>query len=856
MIPILFPANETEFTTNGLGALSDASSCTVTEERNGSYELEMQYPVKGHHYSDIALDTIILAQPADGKDPQPFQVYKISTPINDIVTISAQHISYRLSFIPVAPLTTTGASSTLNGLKTNSIVEHPFAVWTDIDNTTSKYSRLYPSSFRECIGGTEGSFLDVFGGEIEWDKFNVNLRLHRGSDKGVRISYSKNLTDFKNEEDNNGVITGVYPYWMNSETSEIVTCGIVYAIKDYGYSPILPQESSPIWKNGTYYRIKTDGYYQNDEDLVPDWEPNKYYYIKQSGYYNVEDTVAPAWEPDKYYSVLPYGFFNISGETAPEFVYDTYYEKLGEEYIQLSEEVAPEWKSDTYYKNIGTTYSPEYEITTEKPSNWDTNYNDYFIKEASSFEVLTAKPHDWEDNYSSYYIYVKPEYLVTTSQPANWNTNYKGYFVHYTYDENNPIYILTTSEPYDWYESYNKYFEHYYQKEGIVDYIVTTTEPSDWSTNYTNYFTYWEEKYSEDYPFSRLVTMDCSSDFQYKPTKRLLRRYATNYVNSTSLTEKSISLSISFVALWQTEEYKNIAPLERVNLCDTVTVDLKSGDSLNSVKLKVIKTTYDVLSERYTEIELGNSTSSLSNTISNINNTISEAISDTMSTLQSSLAYQAKLMNGALGGNVKINYNAKGLPCEFIIGDSDDISKMVNCLRINYRGIGFSKNGYSGPYTSIWGLDGEFDGQCIKAGSIDGVSIKANTVQASSLTAAAKEELLENVTESISELKTGLDGLTDLSGWLRVEDGHLFIGDKNSTIVIVQGSFTDDSGHTYQKISFVDMSTDPAKELAYISNNRFYTNEMMLGGYKLSASKNAKEGLSFRWVETADDINE
>ena len=91
MIPILYSASETDFNTNGLGALSDVSECKVTEERNGSYELEMQYPVKGRHYSDIVLDAIIYARPSDGKDPQPFQIYKISTPINDIVTISAYY---------------------------------------------------------------------------------------------------------------------------------------------------------------------------------------------------------------------------------------------------------------------------------------------------------------------------------------------------------------------------------------------------------------------------------------------------------------------------------------------------------------------------------------------------------------------------------------------------------------------------------------------------------------------------------------------------------------------------------------------------------------------------------------------
>ena len=281
MIPILYSATETEFLSNGLGALSDVSSCVVTEERNGSYELEMQYPVSGIHYSEIELDSLIYAQPADGKDPQPFQIYKISTPINDIVTISAQHISYRLSFIPVAPLTTTGASATLNGFKSSSIVEHPFTVWTDMENNTSKYSRLYPSSFRECIGGTEGSYLDVFGGEIEWDKFVVKIHQHRGTDNDVRIAYAKNLTDFKNEEANDGVITAIYPYWMNSETSEMVTCGIVYAIKDAGYISIPSQETTPTWGLNTYYRVKTSGYYQNDEDLAPDWIENKYYYVNR-----------------------------------------------------------------------------------------------------------------------------------------------------------------------------------------------------------------------------------------------------------------------------------------------------------------------------------------------------------------------------------------------------------------------------------------------------------------------------------------------------------------------------------------------------------------------------------------------
>ena len=72
MKPIIFPPNETAFQTNGLGRI-DPIKCIVTEERNGQFELEMDYPISGEHYGDIALSRIICAVPADGKDPQPFR---------------------------------------------------------------------------------------------------------------------------------------------------------------------------------------------------------------------------------------------------------------------------------------------------------------------------------------------------------------------------------------------------------------------------------------------------------------------------------------------------------------------------------------------------------------------------------------------------------------------------------------------------------------------------------------------------------------------------------------------------------------------------------------------------------------
>lgn len=53
IIPVLFPANAVDFSTFGLGALTDTVFCEVTEERNGMFECLLKYPVTGQHYSLI-----------------------------------------------------------------------------------------------------------------------------------------------------------------------------------------------------------------------------------------------------------------------------------------------------------------------------------------------------------------------------------------------------------------------------------------------------------------------------------------------------------------------------------------------------------------------------------------------------------------------------------------------------------------------------------------------------------------------------------------------------------------------------------------------------------------------------------
>lgn len=103
MIPVLYAANTTDFSSFGLGVLTDTISCEVTEERNGVFECLLKYPVSGQHYGLITKECIIKAKPNDTAADQAFRIYRSTKPLNGIVTIYGQHISYDLANVPVLP---------------------------------------------------------------------------------------------------------------------------------------------------------------------------------------------------------------------------------------------------------------------------------------------------------------------------------------------------------------------------------------------------------------------------------------------------------------------------------------------------------------------------------------------------------------------------------------------------------------------------------------------------------------------------------------------------------------------------------------------------------------------------------
>ena len=238
MTPVLFPANATTFATQGLGALSDAISCTVMEERNGEFELEMQYPQTGVHFADISDRCIITAIPSPWRTAQPFRIYRITKPMNGVCTIYARHITYDLGGIPVNVFSAQNVASALAGLKSNSAAENPFDFWTD-KTTTANFAVTTPAALRSRLGGNTGSILDVYGGEYEWDGMTVKLHNNRGSDRGVTIRYGKNLTDIEQDRNIANVRTGIYPYWTNSDGA-LVVCDppVVNAPGSYDFANI------------------------------------------------------------------------------------------------------------------------------------------------------------------------------------------------------------------------------------------------------------------------------------------------------------------------------------------------------------------------------------------------------------------------------------------------------------------------------------------------------------------------------------------------------------------------------------------------------------------------------------------
>ena len=214
MYPILYEKNEQNFQSIGIAILSDCLSCTVNEELNGKYECEFSYSISGVNFEKITADRIIKVQANEVSQPQLFRIYKSSKAINGIVKFYCQHISYDLNMLVVEPfgdLLKVSANYALNQILTHTVYGHQFTVNATVGGTKNIVSQT-PKSVRKWLGDDEGCIHQLYGGEFEFDNFNIKLSSNRGQDKGVTIQYGKNLKSINAELDIQSVYSSVYPY--------------------------------------------------------------------------------------------------------------------------------------------------------------------------------------------------------------------------------------------------------------------------------------------------------------------------------------------------------------------------------------------------------------------------------------------------------------------------------------------------------------------------------------------------------------------------------------------------------------------------------------------------------------------
>lgn len=294
MIPSLHVATDTNFDSLGLGGLTDAISCTVTEVRNGEYELEMEYPVDGIHFEDIAVDRIIVAPNNDLDHGQPFRIYAVLPTISGRVTILAQHISYQLSYIPCKPFSTTGLQAALSGLVSNAVkVPMPFTLEADF-SASAAYTQTLPKSIRACLGGEDGSILDAFGGEFEFDRYAVRLHKSRGNDNHVVIAYGKNLTDYEQETNISNLLTGIYPYYSKDDTLQVLPESVVTVAHGCSYPRIKVVDLSDQFETFptiSQLRAAAQSYIDNNQLTVPR--------------VSIKARFCPLWQTEEFKDIAP-----------------------------------------------------------------------------------------------------------------------------------------------------------------------------------------------------------------------------------------------------------------------------------------------------------------------------------------------------------------------------------------------------------------------------------------------------------------------------------------------------------------------------------------------------------------------
>ncbi|MCL4593438.1 phage tail spike protein [Enterococcus faecalis] len=213
LIPVIFKPGEKDFTTNGLGRLIDATRCEITEEANGKYELEMDYPAISRFSDYFENGYQIKAKPNDLEE---YHIFEIKQTFKDTFTnsivIYAQSRTYKLRNRQVRLVTVDNR----NGAEAMRLIEQNMDEPCDIklhsDINTASSTIFEARNVLNCIAGEQGSLLQYWGGEIKREPFKLSLLRRRGRDNVGTVRYGKDLKGLTIKFDWQSIVTKVLPF--------------------------------------------------------------------------------------------------------------------------------------------------------------------------------------------------------------------------------------------------------------------------------------------------------------------------------------------------------------------------------------------------------------------------------------------------------------------------------------------------------------------------------------------------------------------------------------------------------------------------------------------------------------------
>lgn len=238
--PVYVDAFLVEDLSNRSGRLPEVTAADVYERLNDQYTAEITVPRMALNASGLQRGGLIRMKANPYHDAQLFRVNRVKRQlVNGDIVLSLNHISYDLNKLPTEVFTATGITEvvqTFNGLAGN-VTYNPFRMTTTLTNETSRLTVEIPTPWRSVIGGSEGSILDVFGGQLEWDNLSVKVLQNRGQKRNVAIRYGVNLIEFTQEENISNTYSGAVGYVAKGDDAAVVG-SVVYDGEGINY-PLL-----------------------------------------------------------------------------------------------------------------------------------------------------------------------------------------------------------------------------------------------------------------------------------------------------------------------------------------------------------------------------------------------------------------------------------------------------------------------------------------------------------------------------------------------------------------------------------------------------------------------------------------